>query len=158
MKILRFLILVVLLNVIRYVAGEPLEMWTVLPHVFGEMERHPDYFRTEFTQFDWITSYLYNFMVWLVVVWLFHLARPAIRGRDMIVSLEVFGLMWLFFASVSAVYMNHYSHPRDFYLYNVADALLMFALVGAANGLLYRRVMGRHAASPGFGRAGDARG
>jgi len=145
LRIVRFLALVVLLNVIRYLVGGPLERWTVLPHLFDEMERHSEYFRVEFTPLDWITSYFYNFMVWLVSVWVFHLTRAAIRGRDLVVSLEVFALMWMFFASVSAVYMNHYSHSRAFYLYNVADALLMFALVGAANGLLYRRVMGPHA-------------
>lgn len=148
MLVFRFLLLVVVLNIVRYAVGQPIEAVTILPGLFGEMERHADYFRTEFTTFDWATSYFYNFMVWLVAAWVFHLARPALRGADLTASLKVFGLMWLFFAAVSAVYMNHYSHPRAFYLYNIADALLVFALVGAANGLLYRRILGRRAARP----------
>lgn len=144
----RFLLLVVVLNIVRYVVGGPLEAVMILPGLFGEMERHADYFRTEFSTFDWATSYFYNFMVWLVATWVFHISRPAVRGADLAASLKVFGLMWLFFASVSAVYMNHYSHPRAFYAYNIADALLVFALVGVANGLLYRRILGRHAARP----------
>jgi hypothetical protein len=47
--------------------------------------------------------------------------------------------MFLFFASVSAVYMNHYSHPKDFYIYNILDGLVVFPIVAVANGLLYPR-------------------
>jgi len=146
MKIVRFLALVILLNVIRYLVVGPIESVTFLPHLFGEMEKHAAYFATEFTTVDWVTSYFYNFMMWMAAVWVFHLMRPVLKGSDLTASLKVFSLMWLFFASVSAVYMNHYSHPKLFYIVNVADALLVFGLVGAANGLLYRRVMGRYAA------------
>ena len=85
--------------------------------------------------------------MWLTCVWVFHLARPALRGPDIVASLKVFAVMWLMFASVSAVYMNHYSHTRDFYLWNVLDALLVFTLVAVGNGYLYRRFMGAHARS-----------
>ena len=40
--------------------------------------------------------------------------------------------------------MNHYSHPKDFYFWIILDGVLMYALVAACNGLLYRRVMGTH--------------
>lgn len=72
--------------------------------------------------------------------------RPALRGSDLIASFKALGLMWVFFASLSAVYMNHYSHPRAFYAWNIADALLTFFIVAVGNGMLYRRVMGIHAA------------
>lgn len=143
---LRFLALVVLLNLIRYLVGAVIEPPLIFPGLFGVMESHASYFRTSFTTLDWATSYFYNFMVWLTCVWVFHRMRPSLRGGDLAASCEVFGLLWLFFASVSAVYMNHYSHPRSFYLWNVADALLMFAVVAIANGLLYRHLMGVHAA------------
>ncbi len=147
MKVIHFLALVILLNVLRYLVGGPIEAVTFLPHLFGEMEKYPTYFATEFTAVDWMTSYFYNFMMWLAAVWIFHLLRPALRGTDLTVSLKVFSLMWLFFASVSAVYMNHYSHPKMFYIVNIADSLFVFGLVALANGLLYRWVMGRYAAS-----------
>ncbi len=134
---LRLIALVVVLNVIRYLVGGAIEMYLIFPRLFGEMEKHAGYFNTDFSRMDWITSYLYNFMVWWIAVWVFHMARPVLSGGTVARSLKVFGIMWLFFASISGVYMNHYSHPGAFYLYNVFDAALMFLLVGAANGLLY---------------------
>jgi hypothetical protein len=41
--------------------------------------------------------------------------------------------------------MNHYSHPKDFYFWIILDGLLVYALVAAGNGLLYRRLMGDYA-------------
>lgn len=148
MVVLRFLFLVVLLNVIRYAAGGLIEWWTVMPPLFSAMEAEFGVFNTAFTTFDWATSFLYNFLMWLSAAWIFHLARPALRGSDLVASLKAFGLGWLFFASVSAIYMNHYAHPKDFYAWNVLDGVIAFGVVAVANGLLYRRVMGRHAAMP----------
>ena len=147
MPVLRFLALVVLLNVIRYVGGWAFEPFIIFPGLMGAMEENAGYFNTAFTTFDWVTSYSYNFAMWLVCVWVFHLLRPAIRGSDIVASLKVFGIMWLFFAAVSAIYMNHYSHPKDFYVWNVLDGLLVYALVAIANGLLYRRLMGQFAST-----------
>lgn len=45
--------------------------------------------------------------------------------------------MVLTFASISAIDMNHYSHPKEFYLYSFFDALLVFPIVAVATGLLY---------------------
>jgi len=144
---LRFLGLVVLLNLVRYVIGFLVEPWVIFPGLFHAMEESSAYFNTSFETVDWVTSYLYNFGVWLVPAWLFHLARPVVRGTDVIASLKVFGILLVNFAAISAVYMNHYSHSRDFYLWNILDAVMMFAVVGLANGLLYRRVMGPFARS-----------
>ena len=110
------------------------------------MEANPSYFATEFTAIDWATSFFYNFVMWLTCVWVFHLMRPTIAGSDLVASLKVFGIMCLFFASISAILMNHYSHPKDFYFWIILDGVLIYALVGACNGLLYRRVMGPFAA------------
>jgi len=38
--------------------------------------------------------------------------------------------------------MNHYAHPRDFYFWNVADALVVFPIVALANAWLYPRLLG----------------
>lgn len=146
MTIVRFLALVVLLNVIRYLVGGLLESWTVGPLVMEAMGASPEVFNTTFTTADWVSSFLYNFVVWLVPVWVYHLARPALAGSDLVASFEIFALQWLLFAAVSGVYMNHYSHPMDFYLWNVVDAVLAFTVVAVANGLLYRPLMGSRAA------------
>ena len=146
MLIARFLGLVLILNVIRYLGGFLFEPFVIFPGLMGAMAQSAEYFRTEFQTFDWVTSYFYNFMMWLCCVWVYHLVRPVLRGPDLAASLKTFGIMWLSFASISAIYMNHYSHPGDFYFWNVLDGLLVFALVGVANGLLYRRLMGPYAA------------
>ena len=134
----KLLVLVIILNVIRYVAGFPIEAWLFFDGMGGAMERSSSYFNFSFTAFDWATSYFYNFVMWFVCVWVFHLVRPAVTGHSVVKSLKVFGILFLFFASVSAIYMNHYSHPKDFYFYSIADASVVFALVGLANGLLYK--------------------
>lgn len=131
--------LVILLNIIRYVVGGPIEMFLIGSKLFGAMDQSASYFNTEFSTVDWITSYFYNFVMWFTIAWLFHLLKPVLRGSFVVTSLKVFGMGFLFFASVSAIYMNHYSHPRDFYLYSLLDALIIFPLVGLANGLLYPR-------------------
>ena len=147
MSALRFLGLVIVLNVIRYGVGGIIEAYTVLPWLFAEIEAHASYFNSEFTTIDWVTSYFYNFMMWFVAAWLFHLLRPVVDGSDLAASIKVFGIAWLFFASISAIYMNHYSHSKDFYFWNIADAIIAFGVVAVANGLLYRPIMGPHAAN-----------
>jgi hypothetical protein len=146
---LRLLLLIVLLNVIRYVVAGPIEQLTVMPALFGAMQESSAYFNTTFTATDWITSFLYNFLMWTVVVVAFHLMHARIGGSWWRRSFLVMGLMYVFFASVSAIYMNHYSHPPDFYLLNIADGLIAFAVVAAANALLYRRIV---PADPGESR------
>lgn len=149
MSILRFLGLVLVLNVLRYAGGFLFEPFVIFPGLFGAMAENASYFRTEFGTFDWVTSYIYNFLMWMCAAWVFHLARPALRGTDLVCSLKIFGILWLNFAAISAIYMNHYSHPRDFYFWNILDGLLVFMLVAIGNGLLYRRILGP------FARAGS---
>lgn len=146
----RFLVLVVLLNVARYLVAVPIERQFISDHLVGAMERSSSYFNTAFTIFDWITSYFYNFMMWLTCAWVFVKMHPSVRGNYVVKSLKVFGLMFLFFASLSGIYMNHYSHPKDFYLYNVLDGLIAFSVVAVANGLLYPRLFRQESAQPGL--------
>lgn len=137
MTVVKFLILVILLNIIRYgYAYLPIEQLAFLPmsHV---MEQHQSYFNANYTTVDWVTSYLYNFMMWLAFTWVFLLVHPRLQGPLVVRALKVYGLMFLIFASISAIYMNHYSHPKEFYLYSVFDALLVFPMMAVATGLLY---------------------
>ncbi|MEE9225548.1 MAG: hypothetical protein V3U68_05050 [Bacteroidota bacterium] len=65
------------------------------------------------------------------------LTDPGLKGNNIIKSLKVYGIAFLFFAIVSSIYMNHYSHTRDFYLFNILDSLIEFPIVAIGNGLLY---------------------
>ena len=136
---LKFLLLVILLNLVRYFVGGPIEGLLIVERVFNAMAESPSYFNTQFTTFDWVTSFFYNFMIWLTCTWVYAKMHHSFRGNPVVKSLQVYGLMFLFFASVSAVYMNHYSHPKDFYIYNILDGLVVFPIVAVANGLLYPR-------------------
>lgn len=137
---LRLLLLTLLLNVVRYTLGAIIEIPVVAP-LFSVMGDNPEYFDTSFTTWDRATSYFYNFCVWFAAVVAFHVMHPSLRGGWLARSLQAWGLMWFFFAAVSAVYMNHYAHPKSFYGWNVLDALLMFGLLAFANALLYPRVV-----------------
>ncbi len=79
-----------------------------------------------------------RFMVWLSITWLFHIAKDGLEGGWVVRSLKLYGIAWLFFAALSGVYMNHYSHAKDFYLFNVLDALIVFPIVAIANGCFTR--------------------
>ena len=136
MMVVKLLALVVVLNIVRYVAGAPFEAWLVFEGLSRAMEASPC-FNTSFTTSDWVTSYLYNFMMWLSITWLFFLADRGLKGHYVVRSLKLYGIAWLFFAALSGIYMNHYSHPKDFYFFNVLDALIVFTIVAVANGLLY---------------------
>ena len=140
---LKLFLLTVLLNLIRYFVAGPIEQFTILPRLFGAMAASPSYFNNAFTQTDFITSFFYNFVMWAVAVTVFHFMHSQFSGGTIVRSLKVFAIMYIFFASVSAIYMNHYSHPRDFYLYNMLDGMIVYGLVGLANGLIYPRLVGR---------------
>lgn len=141
--IVRFLLLVLLLNVVRYIAAFPLEMMLVFPGLFGAMESAPGVFNVSFTTGDWITSYVYNFILWTVSVFMFHRMAPVVGGKWIIKSVKIFFLPWLLFVSVSAIYMNHYAHTKMFYVYTMLDSVITFGIVAVANGLLYPRIMGK---------------
>jgi hypothetical protein len=137
---LRLFLLVLLLNVIRYVVGGPIESVTVLSPMFAAMAANADCFNANFTTTDFTTSYFYNFMLWFTITWIFHVAHPALRGGMIVRSLKIFGLGCLFFASLSAIYMNHYPAAiRSFYVWSIVDGLILFPLLGLANGWLYPR-------------------
>lgn len=85
---------------IRYVIGFPLE--SVAAHrLFAEMERHPAIFNNNFTTLDWVTSFFYNFVMWLTAEWIFALLEPRLRGNILLKSFPAYGLMLLFFAALA---------------------------------------------------------
>ena len=83
-----------------------------------------------------MTSYFYNFMMWLSIVWVFHWMHPVLGGNMVVRSLKVFGIMLLFFASLAAVLMNHYQ-ARQFHALIILDGVIVFPIIGVLNGLLY---------------------
>lgn len=136
--VLKFLLLVVLLNVVRYVVGGPIESVTIMEPMHAVMPEYPEVFDTNFSTTDFTISLGYNFMMWCTATWVFHLTHPVFGGHVVAKSLKVFGLMCMFFVSQAAVYMNHYTDPvKPFYLYSMLDGLIVFTIVGVANGLLY---------------------
>lgn len=141
--LLRLTGLCIMLNLIRYFVIGFIEQAFILEQLFGTMEKSRDYFNTEFTTIDWLTSFLYNFVMWFAMLASFHIAHPNLKGTMLVRSLKVFGLMLVLFLSISAIYMNHYSHPKDFYVWNMIDAVVVIPLVGIANGLLYPWMFGR---------------
>lgn len=145
----KFLGLVVILNVVRYVVGEALEL-RVTSRLFRVMEAYPSVFNNQSTAADWATSFFYNFMMWLTATLVFALMALGLRRSAIARSLKSFGLMLLFFVSVSAIYMNHYAHSKWFYIWNSLDAVIAFAVVGITNGLLYPRIFNDEAKAEGM--------
>jgi hypothetical protein len=141
MTALRLLGLVVILNVARYVGGFVV-MPLITTHLFVVMEENPTVFNLQYGTADWVTSFGYNFLLWLACTWAYHLMRASLAGGEVMRSFKAFGLMWLFFAALSAVYMNHYLHSKVFYLASIGDGFFAFAVVAFANGMLYPMVMG----------------
>jgi len=134
----KLLLLVFLLNIIRYLFGFPFEYFFVMEGMHGVMPEYPNCFQTDFTGVDFGSSFFYNFMMWLLAAWMFVLAYPALKGSYIVRSLKVFSIMGLFFISLAAIYMNHYTIPiRTFYLYSMLDAIFLFPIVSIGNGILF---------------------
>ncbi len=136
--VFKFLVFVVLLNVIRYIVGGPIEALTIMDKMHRVVPEHPDCFDAMFDGGDYVVSFFYNFMMWLAAAWIFYVSWPSLKGTWLIRSLKIYGLVCLFFISLAAVYMNHYVHElKEFYLFSMADALIVFAIVAIANAYLF---------------------
>lgn len=139
--VFKFLGLVLLLNIVRYFIGGSIEALVLMEEMHAVMPQYPEVFDTDFSTRDFIISLFYNFMMWLTAAWVFYIAHPQVKGNFIIKSLKIFGLMGLFFVSLAAVYMNHYTADiKTFYLYSMLDAVILFPLVGVANGLLFPKL------------------
>ncbi|MEX1139875.1 MAG: hypothetical protein WEF53_11080 [Bacteroidota bacterium] len=141
---LKLILLCIILNLLRYYVIGFVEGLVIMGPLFGAMEKNLSYFNTNFEAIDWITSYFYNFVMWLTVTVAFHKVHPHLKGSLPVRSLKVYGFFVIVFASISAIYMNHYSHSKDFYLYSILDAVLVFSLLGLANGFLYPLIFRQH--------------
>lgn len=137
----RFLLLVVVLNLARYLLGWFPESWWVVPGMFGVMAKFPGSFNVNFDSKDFAVSLFYNFMLWFSAAWIFHVAHANVRGNFLIKSLKIYGISCLFFVSLTAVYMNHFVDSiKPFYLCSMLDAVILFPIVALANGLLYPKL------------------
>jgi hypothetical protein len=136
--VLRLVALTVALNLIRYLVGGPIEAVTIMEPMHRVMPMYPDVFNNDFSSADFAVSLGYNFMMWLTAGWVFHLLHPRLRGGFVIRSFASYGLMCLFFVSLAAIYMNHYTAAvKPFYIWSMVDAVIVFSVVALANGWLY---------------------
>ena len=136
MTYLKLLGYVILINVLRYFPGGWIESVTIFEPMHAPMADYPDCFG--FTEADLPSSLFYNFCLWLIVIILFHIAHPAIKGKMIYKSLLIFGLCGAFFISLAAVYMNHFTEGiRTFFRYSMIDGLILFTYLGIINALLY---------------------
>ena len=134
---MKLILVCVLLNLVRYFVIGFAEGLVIMRPLGTAMQESISYFNTDFQTIDWVTSYFYNFVMWFTITYAFHRTHPALQGPLVVRSLKVYGFFFIVFASISAIYMNHYSHPKDFYFYNILDAALVFPLVALANAYLY---------------------
>ena len=134
----RLLLLVLALNVIRYVIIGPMEQVTIMEPMHQGFVDYPEFFNADFATNDFIISLVYNFVMWVAVVLSFHYMQPSLPGLLLWRSLLSFALSGVFFISLAAVYMNHFrDHIKPFFLWSMVDAVLVFSMMGIANGLLY---------------------
>ena len=130
-----------LLNLVRYYTVPfVLEPLVIFPGLSGAMEQSSAYFNLNFTAQEWAMSYFYNFTMWFAFTVLYYFLQGSLSGGHVARSLKAYGMFFLIFASISFIYMNHYSHPKSFYLWNVLDAAIVMPVVAIANRSEERRV------------------
>jgi phosphatidylglycerophosphate synthase len=116
----------------------PIENAVLMEPMHRIMPIYPAVFDVDFTTRDLVISLFYNYMMWFSATLVFHVAHPSMSGAMWLRSLKVFGLMMMFFCSLAAIYMNHYTTEfRAFYVWSMVDAMILFPIVGLANGLIY---------------------
>jgi hypothetical protein len=135
---IKLAVLTVLLNLIRYFAGGPIEAMTIAGPMHAPMALHPDVYDNTYTNTDFALSFLYNYGFWFAAVIAIHLMYPRLTGPALMRSLAGWAIMLFFFVSVAAVYMNHYVEPfRSFYIWSMIDAAIVFGVTALAHGILY---------------------
>jgi len=136
-RVLKLTLLVGLLGVIRVAVGHPLVRLLLADRMDAAIEASSGYFNTQFSTLDWVTYCFYSFVKWFSVSALYMKLDGVVHGRPLVRSLKVYGVAFLFFASISAAYMNQYNHPGDFYIYKIIEGLLIFTLMAFANSWIY---------------------
>ncbi|MEQ9593772.1 MAG: hypothetical protein RLN86_14295 [Cyclobacteriaceae bacterium] len=136
MEFLKLLAYTLILNILRYFPGSWIETYTIFESMHRPMAEFPDCFG--FTDADFPSSLLYNFMMWLSVTSIFHVGHASIKGSLLFKSLVFYGLCCMFFISLAAIYMNHFTAGiRVFYMYSILDGLILFTFLGFVNSILY---------------------
>jgi hypothetical protein len=139
-RILKTILLAVLLTAVRYAIGLPVEWFLIYDKLNSVMTQGRELFNVEFTPIEQLYSVAYNFLGWLLITILYVKIEPIVHGHPIRKSLKVYGVMYMYFVSVSAIYMLRYNHPSDFYLFMMLDRLLLFPIVAVANGILHPRL------------------
>lgn len=135
---LKLIVLTLLLNLVRYFVGGPIEAVTIMEPMHKVMPMFPDVFDNDFATADFVRSLFYNYVMWFAAALGFHLMVPSLKGHIFVKSFAGYGVMCLFFIGLAAVYMNHYvDSVKTFYVWSMIDALIVFSVVAAANALLY---------------------
>jgi hypothetical protein len=150
-RVLKLTLLVALLGVVRIGIGHPLERLFLGDRINEAMAATPGYFNMQFSTLDWVTFCFYSFAKWFAVSAIYIKLDGVVHGRPLVRSLKVYGVMFVFFASVSAIYMNQYNHPSDFYVYQILQGLLIFTLMAVANALIYPHVFRDYSARRAHG-------
>lgn len=136
--VLKLIALVIVLNVVRYLIGGPIEGITIMEPMHRVMPLYPETFDNDFSNSDFAISFLYNYLMWFWAAVVFHLIQPQLKGPFWWKSLRGYWLMGLFFCSLAAVYMNHFVDAiKPFYIWSMVDAAIVFTVVGLANAVLY---------------------
>jgi len=133
----KLLALTVALNIVRYVVGGVIEGITIMEPMHTPMAAYPEIFK-DFGAADFALGFLFNFAMWFAAVLAVHLMWPALKGSAMVRAFKGYATMWLFFASLAAVYMNHYlAGVQLFYRWSIVDGMILFPLVALAHGFFY---------------------
>jgi hypothetical protein len=148
-RILKFSFLLALLCAVRFAIGWPLERLLLHERLTSVIETNYDLFNWQFTTWNWFVHFFLDFMTWFLITLLYVKIEPVVHGHPIRKSLKVYGVMFLFFSTSSAVYMNQYSRTGEFFLYTILDRLLLFGILAVANGLIhpwvFRPAAQRHA-------------
>jgi hypothetical protein len=138
--IAKTILLAVLLTVVRYVVGLPIEWFLIYDKLNSIMTEGRELFNVDWTPLEHFYSVLYNFLGWLLITVLYVKIESVVHGHPVRKSLKLYAVMYMYFVSVSGIYMLRYNHPSDFYLYMMLDRLLLFSIVAIANGILHPRL------------------
>ena len=103
---IRFLGLVVLLNVARYAIGGPIEAYTIMEPMHRVLPLYPEVFDNDFTSRDFAISLGYNFMLWFAAALGFHLMQPNLSGGWVLKSFKGYGVMCLSFVSLTVEFAH----------------------------------------------------
>ncbi len=138
MTVFKLILITLILNIVRYFVGGPIEGIVLMSAMHQAMPLYPEVWDNDFSTRDFVISLGYNFALWFAVVLNFHLMAPGLKGPMLLRSFISFGVSGFIFISLAAVYMNHFiAESRAFFAWSIVDALILFPLLALANSLVY---------------------